>query len=774
MKYFFLVISVACLVSPLVAQPDALQWRKVFKDYPIHFEDCLLVENTQGNIALFAPTSKGTLYFLEINPLGEILRQFVFPFSKSKLKSLIAIPSGYLLAGATKDKGQLVPALWTCKKNKYQLELKQTIAAKGSFNDLLLTEAGSVMVTGVVHKRMGVYRYLPAKDVLSTFYLTSSGRSVGNDLMEVLGNDFVITGHQLVNKTPHLFVWKIDADGKLLKTLSYPIPFTSGQQVLRLDNEQLIIGGIQYTDTLISNVLLRVFPNLVTIAKTKHINAFDAAKKYGVKMLATQNADLLLVGKKTDFGSAQEEIWFKWLQQTLPFVDKSFIEFPNQEQQSVQKNYAGYATDLIQLKNRDFLIATISTNGPYKHPVLYAFKSDTNPLSIDLATVTKQGDFYFSQIRKQALHYQGNLYTFSGYLLSTIPLKKEQISIKNRTSGIKALKMPLVLEERSTLPNQYAYYVEQKLTLLPAQTNELVLTIKHPATLPFEDTFEIDYQLPIPNLHIITIGINNELAYAVQDAIDIEQLFRLQEGQLFKRVYSYSLKQPADTKAKPIIDFLTTFSRNQSFPKIKKEDIILLYISSHGYIISGEEGKEKFILPGMDYLPANRTTYIDYQSDVLDKIKELPGKKVIFIDACKSGQATLKGRGHSNSTLSFEKGRKKIVTSPDDLITLTSSQENQFSVECDSLKNGAFTYAIKEAFTALNPELQVDQNGDNLVTLRELYAYLHIRVPQLAQVCHLAGEQNPMLLSDQDLMISQDLPIYYLNKEFNNHNNPKK
>jgi uncharacterized caspase-like protein len=61
----------------------------------------------------------------------------------------------------------------------------------------------------------------------------------------------------------------------------------------------------------------------------------------------------------------------------------------------------------------------------------------------------------------------------------------------------------------------------------------------------------------------------------------------------------------------------------------------------------------------------------------------------------------------------------------------TSCSANETSIECDKWQNGAFTEALLEA-------LRRDPDGDSLVRINDIAAYLSDRVPALT-----GGKQHP-------------------------------
>ncbi len=141
--------------------------------------------------------------------------------------------------------------------------------------------------------------------------------------------------------------------------------------------------------------------------------------------------------------------------------------------------------------------------------------------------------------------------------------------------------------------------------------------------------------------------------------------------------------------------------------------------------------------------------------DVLDQIK---CKKLIFIDACKSGKA----KGVDNPVeKSLVDNILKILDESPGTTTLSSSSRDQFSYEHNELKNGIFTSAIKEALT--DRSQKVDSNKDSIITLEELFQFLEDRVPQLLYDLY-KDPQKKQTPTIPHMELSKDFPVYYINK----------
>lgn len=228
---------------------------------------------------------------------------------------------------------------------------------------------------------------------------------------------------------------------------------------------------------------------------------------------------------------------------------------------------------------------------------------------------------------------------------------------------------------------------------------------------------KVVYNPQKPQMHILAIGPKAlDLQYNQKDAQDFAQLFQSQategEAALFTNVHVKTLTG-ADATSVEIRGMIEEYRYTHD---IYPRDVVLLFISSHGFIDNNE-----FRLKGSDYDPLRkRTTSVSYQRDVVENLASLNCKKFVFLDACQSGGA--KGDSYSINSAIRQIGQKL-----NDIITLTSSDQNQLSYEDAAWENGAFTEAIIRGMQ----HGFADTNGDRFITMRELINFVKTEVPQM-------------------------------------------
>jgi WD40 repeat protein len=214
----------------------------------------------------------------------------------------------------------------------------------------------------------------------------------------------------------------------------------------------------------------------------------------------------------------------------------------------------------------------------------------------------------------------------------------------------------------------------------------------------------------LPNLYVFAIGINtydniagtklDNLNYAVNDANDFVETFAKNQSDRYNEVFTRTLTDKDTPSQKRILNDLESF-----FENVGQNDISILFISGHGV---SEDGKFHLLPADAKWTPSgipDFSTAISIEAFALAMHK--PGKKFIFIDACRSG-----GVDSDKLTRSL-KNRSTTI--------FTASQSSESSYEPASVekeRNGYFTGSIIEGIT------QHTSSGKT-VTVEQLGQYVH-------------------------------------------------
>jgi Caspase domain len=253
------------------------------------------------------------------------------------------------------------------------------------------------------------------------------------------------------------------------------------------------------------------------------------------------------------------------------------------------------------------------------------------------------------------------------------------------------------------------------------------------------------------NLHVLAVGPQfNSLLYTEKDAKDFAQLFENQ-SRLYKTKTTYSLVGK-EANLPAILAQLEVIKNKYKRKELTDKDMLVLFFSTHGDNPNGT-----FYIQPAGYLRSNpKLTGLSWEM-IADALKEVNCKKFLFIDACKSGtinpMASLGGKVDADPT-AIARAQKEQFKSRPGWAIFTSSDE-ELSWEDPSWENGSFTKAIREGLA----EGKADASGEGIITIKELYDYLYVRVPVLNESIRKLT-QIPQLKNE----LSADLPIYIVQK----------
>jgi hypothetical protein len=174
----------------------------------------------------------------------------------------------------------------------------------------------------------------------------------------------------------------------------------------------------------------------------------------------------------------------------------------------------------------------------------------------------------------------------------------------------------------------------------------------------------------------------------------------------------------------------------QYFLRADENDVVLLYFSGHGL--------EGCFLP-VDYDGYNNKLR---HEEIRQIFKESKAKhKICIADACHSGtldySGTLAAKGPA--PVSVDRYYQAFEDSDGGIALLMSSQGGELSLEDQGLRQGVFTYYILQGMKG-----GADTNSDYIVTVTELYAFVHKKV-----LDYTAGMQSPALSGDYD----ENMPV---------------
>ena len=244
------------------------------------------------------------------------------------------------------------------------------------------------------------------------------------------------------------------------------------------------------------------------------------------------------------------------------------------------------------------------------------------------------------------------------------------------------------------------------------------------------------------HLRVLTIGIDRyqsseiqALRYAVGDAKAIGEVFRSQGSEVSMLI---------NPTRNQILSALHDLHRQS-----QAEDTVLIYWQG----VSFSSGNDTYFVPtdGSLKSTADAANSLVSVSSLLQDTKAMPAERVaLFLDA---GLATARVSGGEIASIQEPSGAGKQVRA-----ILSAASGTQSAVESAGVGHSVFAYVLLKGLTTG----QADSNGDGVITLREVAAYVQREVPQFsAQIGFL---QSPVFQYEG----SGDIPLVNYKREARN------
>lgn len=237
------------------------------------------------------------------------------------------------------------------------------------------------------------------------------------------------------------------------------------------------------------------------------------------------------------------------------------------------------------------------------------------------------------------------------------------------------------------------------------------------------------------NLYILAIGISKyklerlRLNYAAKDARDFTGVLQKQAGNGLYRGVEVRLLTDSTATRENIEDGLDWLQKQTT-----SRDVAMIYLAGHG---ENDENNRFFFLPWGGDFDRKLSTCIPHTT-FKSAIEALPGKVVVFADACRSGNffGDLTRREVDVDQLSRE-----LSSGNGGAVVFTSSSRKQASHENPMWNNGAFTKALVEGL-----EGKADPFQQNYISVQSLSAYISHRVNELT-----TGLQKPNIIIPESM-----------------------
>ena len=250
---------------------------------------------------------------------------------------------------------------------------------------------------------------------------------------------------------------------------------------------------------------------------------------------------------------------------------------------------------------------------------------------------------------------------------------------------------------------------------------------------PTENTETAIPSVIMPEIWALSVGVADydnptipRLKYPDNDAWSMYAFWRSPFGGALDDDHIEILVSDAATKQ------AVTSSMKHMFSKATNKDLVIFFFSGHGL-------KGSF-LPN-DYDGENVRLY---HNDINKMLNACPARqKLVIADACHAG-SYLASKSPSRPTAETpelfysELGKAQAGTA-----FMLSSLADEESLEVSSLHNSVFTYFVLKGVKG-----EANSNGDNIVTIQELFDFVHENVTKYA--ASLGKTQTPIMKGDYD------------------------
>jgi len=246
-----------------------------------------------------------------------------------------------------------------------------------------------------------------------------------------------------------------------------------------------------------------------------------------------------------------------------------------------------------------------------------------------------------------------------------------------------------------------------------------------------------------PKLYVLAVGVSIyqdvdlRLGLAAKDARDFSPAWNEQKGRLYREVEVRTLTDTQATKGN-ILDGLEWIQR-----QVTGKDVAVLFFAGHG--INDLAGVFYFLPIDADLEKLKRTGIA--QSDIISTVSSIPGKVLVFMDACHSGN--LMGKAKRRGVVVTSSAINELASAENGAVVFSSTTGRQYALEKPEWGNGAFTKGVVEGIRG-----KADYSSEGRITVNMLDLYVSERVKELTQ-----GQQTPTTVKPPNV---PDFPIAVL------------
>jgi hypothetical protein len=248
----------------------------------------------------------------------------------------------------------------------------------------------------------------------------------------------------------------------------------------------------------------------------------------------------------------------------------------------------------------------------------------------------------------------------------------------------------------------------------------------------------------MPMLYILTVGVSKyqdaslSLNFPSKDATAFSGAWDGQKKKLFRDVKCKTFVDAEATRDN-IMDGLEWLQK-----QCTQKDVAVAFFAGHG--MNDPATGQFYFLPYNANLDAVKRTMVA-NSDIMSTLDALPGKRILFLDACHSSNVT--GTKKTRGVMDIAQIRKEMDAAGAGTVVFAAAAGRQGAQEDEKWDHGAFTKSLLEAMRG-----DADSRKSGRVTVNMLNTFITERVKELTN-----GSQTPIFHASDDLA---DFPLVVL------------
>ncbi|HMU39044.1 MAG TPA: caspase family protein [Pseudomonadota bacterium] len=252
-----------------------------------------------------------------------------------------------------------------------------------------------------------------------------------------------------------------------------------------------------------------------------------------------------------------------------------------------------------------------------------------------------------------------------------------------------------------------------------------------------------------PKLYAVAIGVSKyrdsrlRLRYAEKDATEFVHALKAQTGLLYRDVEARLLSDETATKA-AILDAFQWFQRETT-----ARDVAILFLAGHG--MNDPSTGRYYFLPQDAELSAMMRSMVS-QEDIQATLRNTPGKVILFLDTCHSGN--LFGQWGMRGQADISAFVTELSAAQNGVVVFAASTGVGSSMEFEG--NGVFTRALLEAIRGSAAYV-----AGRPTTVNMLELYLSERVKALSHGTQVPTSSKPGSMPDFPLFMPVEKEVVF-------------